>query len=43
MNTYFANPERKSSGDLQSEIKIEAENPVITGLLHSISGLLAAA
>jgi signal transduction histidine kinase len=41
MDTYFAPSERTDDKDLAAEIKIVNSNPVMTGLLHSISGLLA--
>ena len=41
METFFASPERSSNSELQQEIEIVSKNPVIDGLLHSISGLLA--
>ena len=41
METFFASPERSSNSDLQKEIEIVSNHPVIDGLLHSISGLLA--
>ena len=41
MQTFFASPERSSNSELQQEIKIVSKNPVIDGLLNSISGLLA--
>lgn len=41
MDTYFAPPERASDNELKDEIDIVSKNPVMSGLLHSISGLLA--
>jgi len=41
MDTYFAPAERADDNDLVTEIQIINNNPVMTGLLHSISGLLA--
>ena len=41
METYFAPPERASDNKLNAEIDIVSKNPVMSGLLHSISGLLA--
>ncbi len=41
MDTYFAPPERAHDDELVSEIDIVSKNPVMSGLLHSISGLLA--
>ena len=41
MKTHFASPERSSDSDLQQEIEIVSKSPVVDGLLHSISGLLA--
>jgi signal transduction histidine kinase len=39
--SYFAPPERSSKKELVSEISIVSQNPVVSGLLHSVSGLLA--
>ena len=41
METFFASPDRLSNSDLQKEIEIAINHPLIEGLLHSISGLLA--
>jgi signal transduction histidine kinase len=41
MDTYFATPERTDDAELASEIAAVSNNPVISGLLRSISGLLA--
>jgi signal transduction histidine kinase len=41
MDTCFATAERTDKNDLVAEIKIINNNPVMTGLLHSVSGLLA--
>ncbi len=41
MQTHFASPERSDPDRIHDEIEIIKENPVVTGLLHSISGLLA--
>jgi len=41
METYFASPERASKKELIAEIEIANKSPVISGLLNSISGLLA--
>ena len=41
MNTYFAPAERATDSKLEAEIKIVSVNPFITGLLHSVNGLLA--
>ena len=40
MNTYFAPAERKDEKELIAEIEIVSNSPVMSGLLHSISGLL---
>ncbi len=40
MDTYFALPERTNNVELAAEIDIMCKNPVMSGLLHSISGLL---
>ena len=41
METYFAPAERTSEKELISEIEIVSNNPVMSGLLQSVSGLLA--
>jgi signal transduction histidine kinase len=41
MDTHFASPERASSNELSAEIEIINTNPVMSGLLHSVGGLLA--
>jgi signal transduction histidine kinase len=41
MDTYFADPERTGKNELIAEIEIVKTNPIMSGLLHSISGLLA--
>ena len=41
MNTYFAPAERVNENEIIAEIELVNQNPVVTGLLHSISGLLA--
>ncbi len=41
MNSYFASPERADDKTLSCEIDFISNNPVMSGLLHSISGLLA--
>ena len=41
MDTHFAEPERAGEEELASEIEIVSRSPVISGLLDSISGLLA--
>lgn len=41
MKTYFASPERSSSKELKEEIELVSQSPVMTGLLHSVNGLLA--
>jgi signal transduction histidine kinase len=41
MNTYFDTPEKVDKDELATEIEIINENPVMTGLLFSIGGLLA--
>ena len=41
METYFAPAERASEKEVAAEIEIIKNNPVMSGLLHSISGLLA--
>ncbi len=40
-DTNFAPAERASEEELATEIKIVSKNPLVSGLLHSISGLLA--
>jgi len=41
MDTFFAPAEKANEKDLVSKIEIVNESPVMSGLLHSISGLLA--
>ncbi|NLD38630.1 MAG: hypothetical protein GX654_17355 [Desulfatiglans sp.] len=41
MDTYFASPEMTDDKELSHEIGIVSNDPVMTGLLHSISGILA--
>lgn len=41
MKTYFAPAERTTEKDLETEIDIVSHSPVMTGLLQSVSGLLA--
>ncbi|CAB5098395.1 hypothetical protein D3OALGB2SA_1673 [Olavius algarvensis associated proteobacterium Delta 3] len=41
MDTYFAPPERVSVEELEIEIEIVSKNPVMSGLLYSINGLIA--
>lgn len=41
MHTHFATPERTPPDDLANEIRVVSKSPVISGLLHSVSGLVA--
>lgn len=41
MDTYFAPAKRAKKKELATAIEIVSKNPLISGLLHSISGLLA--
>lgn len=41
LHTYFADPERATDQELTTEIEIANDSPVISGLLNSISGMLA--
>lgn len=41
MKTHFATPKRLKKNELAIEIDTVSQNPVVTGLLNSISGLLA--
>lgn len=41
MDTYFAPAERSSDDELKKEIALVSKNPIIDGLLHSVSSLLA--
>jgi hypothetical protein len=41
MSRFFASPGKTSEADLVAEIDIVSKNEVVSGLLHSISGLLA--
>jgi K+-sensing histidine kinase KdpD len=40
-DTYFAPAERTNDDDLAAEIEMVSGNPVMSGLLHSVNGLLA--
>lgn len=41
MDTYFAPAERANENELAAEINIVSQNPLVTGLLHSVGGLIA--
>ncbi len=41
MDTYFAPPQRAEDSELSFEIEAVSKNPVVSGLLRSIGGLLA--
>ncbi|MEW5805074.1 MAG: HAMP domain-containing sensor histidine kinase [bacterium] len=41
VNTYFASPERADSAKLTREISLVSNNPVIDGLMKTVTGLLA--
>jgi signal transduction histidine kinase len=41
MDTYFAAPSRATARELADEIRMVSTNPVVSGLLHTISGLVA--
>jgi PAS domain-containing protein len=41
MDTYYADPKKTDHEELETEIKIVDSNPVVSGLLDTISGLLA--
>ena len=41
MDTYFASPEKAKDEELAAEIDFVSSNPVISGLLRSVNGLLA--
>jgi len=41
MDTYFAPAERLNKEELLKEIEFVSKNPIIDGLLHSVSGFLA--
>jgi len=41
METYFASPEKTNGEGLATEIKTVSENPLISGLLRAVNGLLA--
>ncbi len=41
METHFAPPENTNEAELAIEIEIVSKNPVLSGLLNSVSGLLA--
>ncbi len=40
MDTYFAPAERANEMEIATEIDVVSKNPLVSGLLHSISGLL---
>lgn len=40
MDTYFAPAERANEKEIATEIEIVSKSPLVSGLLHSISGLL---
>lgn len=41
METYYASPMRISGDELEEQIRIVSRNPVVSGLMHSVGGLLA--
>ncbi len=41
MKTYFAPPEKASKRELDAEVELVSRSPIVSGLLHSVSGLLA--
>jgi signal transduction histidine kinase len=41
MDTYYASPEKADNDELLTEIEAVRKSPVISGLLHSVGGLLA--
>ncbi|MBD3180008.1 MAG: sensor histidine kinase [Candidatus Latescibacteria bacterium] len=41
MDSYFATPDRTGDSKLSEEINLVSSNPVTSGLLHSVGGLLA--
>jgi len=41
MDTYFAPAERSSSEELQKDVEVASQNPVISGVMQMVSGLLA--
>lgn len=41
MRTHFASPEKATPAELQYQIETAGRNPVIAGLLHAVSGLVA--
>lgn len=41
METHFASPEKASESVLNKEVQLVGTSPVLSGLLHSVSGLLA--
>lgn len=41
IGTYYATPERTGSKELEREFDIVSRSPVMTGLLHTVNGLLA--
>lgn len=41
MDTHFASPEKATDQELADEIRMISTNPVVSGLLHAISGMVA--
>lgn len=41
MKTYYATAERTKDEELKAEVQLINNNPIISGLLHSVGGLLA--
>ena len=41
MDTYFASPQRKALSELKQDIEQISNNPIVDGLMRSISGLFA--
>lgn len=41
VETHFASPEKSTPEELQADIELVVNNPVITGLLNTIGGLIA--
>jgi len=41
VNTFFAPPEKADEALLKTEIEIISDNPVMSGVLHTVNGLIA--
>lgn len=41
MKSFFASPERSSRQEILAEIEIVSSSPIISGVLHTVGGLIA--